>query len=682
MCYYDGKADETPAARAIDVEDETVRIDLWEKSFEKTWKETDTSGKDRTDININAQDAGYLTMKVCKLFTKDCYAKFCLHNDFESSFTLHAETEKEFRPAPRELFTANMGRIRTPVYLIWIVPKLRLYGYLEAYGRADLDFAAHLNRYDAVTFEYANQEWNVSYGGNTDTGVDVAKLSLKGTAEVGVQPEIMLSINGFETGIGLSSRFGCKKEADFYFDAVKYFDTGTYDAIKDSEVRTYNTYSLSAFAQIGIFKASKPGEIKIAKIEEHTGTDYLVPKFSELYKQNIDDNTRSVVLAVDNNVVLPMNISLGLYDKNDELIYEVDDGDIYDGTDHKYAYYLNNVDAYPGCKAYPIIRFGEIEMRATPAIDFNVHLVNARFDRAECIGAHYEPDLSSHNVIDVRFYALLEDLIDVEEWGLYFGGEEYYPFSDVSNVQSMDLSFAAKGDEDGITLDYLNFVFEINSFVCVYVKKRNSDGSISIVQTPFEPFNVCYNKKPSMIYSDPKMTRSEFKFTIGVQDSQGNFLGYGDLYDMEYTYKVTFDGAFWISRLQQYDKSNPRYVKGPFEDGTKQYVETISNYLDFPPYNRQFLKWYFLELYWNVSRIPSNVLKASGGNGGILNLEILPFSDEFLDDTTLQLENVSDKQLKKYSVTVKEIKSDKKENLKKNPIIIFDKLHSDINTRY
>ena len=554
VCYYDGKTDETPAARANDVEDETVRIDLWEKSFEKTWKETDTSGEDRTDININAQDAGYLTMKVCKLFTKDCYANFCLHNDFESSFTLHAETEKEFRPAPRELFTANMGRIRTPVYLIWIVPKLRLYGYLEAYGRADLDFAAHLNRYDAVTFEYANQEWNVSYGGNTDTGVDVAKLSLKGTAEVGVQPEIMLSINGFETGIGLSSRFGCKKEADFYFDAVKYFDTGTYDAIKDSEVRTYNTYSLSAFAQIGIFKASKPGEIKIAKIEEHTGTDYLVPKFSELYKQNIDDNTRSVVLAVDNNVVLPMNISLGLYDKNDELIYEVDDGDIYDGTDHKYAYYLNNVDAYPGCKAYPIIRFGEIEMRATPAIEMTCP---AKFDRAECTEAYYYPDFSYPNVMDICFHATLEDMTDIVEWGLYLGDGELYPFKEVSEKQSMEMGYAVNGQEDGITLDYSNFIFDINGWMGVYAKKRNSDGSISTILAPYAPYNVRYDTKPSATISNPVITGTSVIDTD--VDKNGNTIY---RYKTEYSIDLSVEGALWID-----------YINGGVSGGNWQFSE-------------------------------------------------------------------------------------------------------------
>ena len=329
-------------------------------------------------------------------------------------------------------------------------------------------------------------------------------------------------------------------------------------------------------------------------------------------------------MAVDNNVVLPMNISLGLYDKNDELIYEVDDGDIYDGTGHKYAYYLNNVDAYPGCKAYPIIRFCEIEMRATPAIEMTCP---AKFDRAECTEAYYYPDFSYPNVMDICFHATLEDMTDIVEWGLYLGDGELYPFKEVSEKQSMEMGYAVNGQEDGITLDYSNFIFDINGWMGVYAKKRNSDGSISTILAPYAPYNVRYDTKPSATISNPVITGTN---VIGTDtDEDGNII---------YEYKTNAEcdlnitGALWIdyvdlgvSGVNWSITSNEPWT--PYEDGiykrgifstywwykaTRAGVTTDMNHSN----------WYSLHLRNNSKIVSSNVLNWYGNDGVVTGVDV------------------------------------------------------------
>ena len=529
VAYYDAENGETPKTRlSVNLEKE-----LWNIPYDKEWE---ISG---TTTALNANDRGYLRMKVCKLLTSDFYAEFSLNNDFTSSLSFSAEVEGEAYPS-KELLNISVGRIPTSVPLLWIVPKLKLIGYAEMRGRAGLQFDAHLNRSDAVAFRYEDKQWKIFHNGYTDAGVDVAELSMEGQIEVGVQPEILLSVSGLETGLGVTSRFGVKQTAEFYFDALKYFDTGTYDAIKDSKVKTYATSSVSGFAAAGIIDEAVRGELPLTASDTLLSEKYLVPDFTEQYQQNVDGPARVVGLGVYNDVIVPVNISMGLYDANDQLLYEVDDGDKYDGTAHDYRYNLGNVDAYPGCKAHPIIRFGKIEMRAMPEIEL---VCPATVDKAELLEALYNPDRANSNMFRINYTATLEDMTDVEEWGLYVY-ESLFPFEEVAGSQSYELFLAVPDYGNGIRADYSNFVFEFDDFVGVYVKKRAADGSTKVIRAPYEKHSIRYDTKPSAVISNPVLTGTDIIDTD--TDSDGNTIY---RYRTNCALDVTVTGALWISYI-------------------------------------------------------------------------------------------------------------------------------------
>lgn len=109
----------------------------------------------------------------------------------------------------------------------------------------DLDFSGHYNRKDKYTMVYSGGSWTFYYAPVTNAGVDVAGLSMKGYAEVGLQPEIFISLNGFPTGIGIKPSLGLRESVDFRFDALKYTDTGVYDAMKDSKAVLSSPQSVS-----------------------------------------------------------------------------------------------------------------------------------------------------------------------------------------------------------------------------------------------------------------------------------------------------------------------------------------------------------------------------------------------------------------------------------------------------
>lgn len=555
-----------------------------------------------------------MTMKICKLATKDLYAEFGLYNDFYSSIDFNAEVKSSLIPEPYEFLDMNIGRIPTPVPLIWIVPKLNISGYLELKGKAALDFSAHFNRHDAIVFKYQDNKWTITNknDNNVDTGVDVAKLSLDGSAEYGIKPEIMLSINGSETGLGLNARYGIKHAASFYFDALKYFDTGVYDAIKESQVTKYSTQQLSAFAEIGLYETIARGELNIAKSENEIDKRYFVPTFTEQYQQDGDDGTRRLYLSINNDVVFPMNISMGLYDKNDELIYEVNDGDIYDGTFHDYLYSFSNLDAYPGCKAYPIIRFGEIEMRATPAIEMSC---SAKLDKAELVQAYYNPDDSeSPNVFTNLFTATLEDATDVVEWGLYYG-DRLFPFDEITNRQSKVLSISVPDTGNTIRADFSNFVFEVDSRIGVYVKKHYGDGSTKIIRSPYEDYTVRYDTKPSYTMSNPILIGTTVIDTYTDQD--GNTIYQ---YRTDCQLDVKIDGGFWIDYIvMDGDNLIGNNQWTPQRDMEYQMVASRAYWSGIDP---SYTIWFNLHLRNNPNTITSNFLNWYGGIGNITGVDV------------------------------------------------------------
>ena len=230
-----------------------VGSELWNFSFENEWENSGTT------LKVEGTGRGYCRLLICKLADKKkpLFAKFCISNNVLSTMKLNANSQADISPAPYQIGrTIKGGRISFPnplLRFIWLEPQVRLFSYFEENGNVDLDFTAHLNRQDEVVLIYSDGEWKASQSANNQFGVDVASLKLDGQAEIGLMPEIKLSLNGSATGIGVTGRFGIKQTAELKFDAVDYFDTGTYEALKDSKTETYQSQSVSLFAESGLF---------------------------------------------------------------------------------------------------------------------------------------------------------------------------------------------------------------------------------------------------------------------------------------------------------------------------------------------------------------------------------------------------------------------------------------------
>lgn len=177
-----------------------VGSELWNLSFEKEWEYSGTT------LKVEGTGRGYCRLLICKLADKKnpLFAKFCISNNVLSTMKLNANSQADISPKPYQIGrTIKGGRISFPnplLRFIWLEPQVRLFSYFEESGNVDLDFTAHLNRQDEVVLIYSDGEWKASQSANNQFGVDVASLKLDGQAEVGLMPEIKLSLKRFSYG--------------------------------------------------------------------------------------------------------------------------------------------------------------------------------------------------------------------------------------------------------------------------------------------------------------------------------------------------------------------------------------------------------------------------------------------------------------------------------------------------
>lgn len=296
-------------------DDEPLAQTLWEIKHEKKIE------KGGTTTNIEISDTATVTIMVRIGFGKPTFFQMELENALKSGIKFNAESSVDISHEVPIIKDFTVGRIPIPGTLFSINPKLSLTGYFKEEGEISLDFDAHYNRTDKITLTYANGEWTEPvYEYNNDAGIDVASLSMKGSAEIGVIPELFFSFCGTATGIGVNYSAGLKESIDFEFDAIEYFDRGAYDAMKDSYASTTIPQKFTVFAQAGIFdrKKSPKFERELVEKELKWGTDkYLLPEFSVPAYEFTDNSETSVVLSTDvtRDLLFPVNIGFALYDE-------------------------------------------------------------------------------------------------------------------------------------------------------------------------------------------------------------------------------------------------------------------------------------------------------------------------------------------------------------------------------
>lgn len=346
---------------------------LWDRSVSGTLNYGGTT----STLTNNTRGALEILMK--KTLGSPMYVRLTFGNEMSSEFSFNAKSEVDLKPEPVKIGkTIVAGRIVIPEFpVIWFEPQMSLYGYFEEEGSVDLDFAGHFRRLDKFQLTCNNKKWTFTHTTPVnDSGIDVASLSMKGYAEVGLQPELMISMNGFPTGIGISTKFGLRETVDFKFDALSYLDEGFYSSIKDSKTEESITLSGSIFAQLGIFEDDcMRGDYQIGFRKIPFSTHYLLPTFNGMSSSRSKENLNNYVVtsSIGRDLLLPMNIGYGLFDENDELIQTKYSSLSYRlGKEWTLNGLVQTFDGITPGKKYtcsPMVKILGVEIRATPSIE-------------------------------------------------------------------------------------------------------------------------------------------------------------------------------------------------------------------------------------------------------------------------------------------------------------------------
>lgn len=237
-------------------------------------------------------------------------------------------------------------------------------------------------------------------------------------------------------------------------------------------------------------------------------SSYLFPTFEESYQCG-NGSEHSVSITANRDLLLPVTLNMAVYDEQDNLIQRSHDNDLYNGKDSGFIYEFKNLPKEKKLKAYPLVKLGDIEVRATPAID--VDRCMAKIDEVKLADALYVAD-GEQNTPANKFYvdvsAISDDMQDVREWGVYSSPNHLIPFKSLEDKQEIRLM--GKLTNADIRFNYTNFVAETDMELGVYIKKYNAKtNQIQTLLGPLKTYTLRYDTKPSIVFSNPKIINTE-----------------------------------------------------------------------------------------------------------------------------------------------------------------------------
>ena len=369
-CYAE---DENPANSAS-LKPKDIEIIVDKTAWDKSWKKTFEKGGTSTALDINDNAHIVLTIRIQK--GKQPYFRLDLVNELKSSITFNASSsfEQDFK---ERFFNQTLGRILIPgAPLLYITPKLSLSAYFAEEGEVSLDYTGHCNRTDKVSFICQGNKWTTYHTPKTDVGVDVASLSMKGYAEVGLIPDMLFSLNGSATGVGVKYSVGVKEAIDFKFDAVSLFDEGMYSALKDSYARTTVPQQITLYASMGLWGGGViPYSYTLPQFEPQWGTDkYLLPLFSKpTYSQGSMTSKANFKSTISRSLLFPVEVGMAYYEGDTRLQtkyltpkYQSPSSWNLNGLESTF----DNIETGKTYTAYPVVRLMGKTLRAVPSTTF------------------------------------------------------------------------------------------------------------------------------------------------------------------------------------------------------------------------------------------------------------------------------------------------------------------------
>lgn len=481
---------------------------LWNETFNKKFSYSGTT------TNFSVQDVAAFEITLQKTLGNPMYSKIIVANNIKMNIDFCAESEASIVPNPVQLgSTVTCGRIAVPNFpLIWFSPQLKLFGYFEEHGSVKLNLAGYMSRRDKVEMTYTNEQWSFEYTPTVESGVDVASLSMDGTAEIGLQPEIRLALNGSPTCIGLSFRHGLKQSCNLKFDALDYMASGTYDAIKNSTFQTSVTRSASLFAQSGLLeKNAARGEFSLMNIETPLKTHYLLPLFSSTQKISINGNNHTMGVNVDRDLLFPVQIGMAIYDKSDNL-KECK----YNSVEYQYRNewpfnYLSEtfegIETGTAYTCYPMVKILGHDLRATPKVGLGTGNI-VSFEKTDA--PRYLTSSEGEKYVSFSFKAQVNVGLpeNVTEWGFLIrtleDDEKDYGWmwkaSNLTETTFVGIVNLPVSDLDKI--DRSNFIAskKMSAYI-YYITPETEEGHHRMLSTPQE-VEFVYDDKPTIYFTD------------------------------------------------------------------------------------------------------------------------------------------------------------------------------------
>ena len=424
------------------------KVSFTETLWNQQWSQTITGGG--TTTNLNVGDRATATITVRKTLTTPFFFQLTLQNALTTSIDFTAESTASIYKELQIGSTITAGKIPIPYTfgLLWLAPKLSLYGYFEEKGKVELKYGGHFNRTDVLSFTYTQREWTFSHTPTTDAGTDVAQLSMEGSAEIGLKPQIDFSINGQQAGFGLNGRLGLKENINFVFDMTHLKDGGLYDAMRDSYCRTTLPWSINVHANANIFSRydgsqSESGFATFShtfapREEPRWGEDrYIFPLFSSVEGRR-QDNKAMAKGNVSRTPLLPVQVGFSLLDEDKNIIQTKYDSRSYKAgsTFSNYSCELSGMESSEKYYVRPSVKLFGQDVLASP--------------EAEVKGETTCPDSNHPHMIDLGIGTLWAccnvGASAPEQFGNYYAWGETQP----KNVYNWDTyQYWHDNDNDG-----------------------------------------------------------------------------------------------------------------------------------------------------------------------------------------------------------------------------------------
>lgn len=395
-------------------------INLWKKTYEAG------IAKGNTLVEMTLTDAIKANIVMRKVTGQPFYFKLEIENDINAPFNVIAQSQADIYESGKIINNISLGKIPIPYTPLFIVPKLSLSRYFNITGDVTLEAEANFKRNDKISFVYNNGEWACGYVPTNEAEFNAFSLSMEGAAEIGITPELLFSLCGTATGIGANFSAGLKEYVNFKFDALEYFNTGAYAAIKDSYARTTAPYSISVFAQAGLFDFNEsPRWTYTYSDEKQIGNNkYIVPEFSEpICTRSIDGMSEIISTNVSRDLLLPVNLGYAVYDDEGNFITSKYNNSEYQNatgwlTDVHSEQFSNLEDG--DYVAYPLVKLMGKELMATPSKEFTITNDSALIGTWQFIYSSFMEEVDMNFPYDMDFM-------------LTFNSDHTGRYSDVAN---------------------------------------------------------------------------------------------------------------------------------------------------------------------------------------------------------------------------------------------------------